>query len=117
MPTIATGASVAACVLRWMTALAVLALSIAYVCWLVGSVESQDFAKRIWAPVVWLIRNPPDATLVTLLAILVAVVMFFEPMHDFISNLEEVLGAKRKAEPSKRESTSSNPPGEAGDAE
>lgn len=52
-PTIATGASVAACVLRWMTALVVLALSIAYVCWLVGSVEWQDFAKRIWAPVVW----------------------------------------------------------------
>lgn len=41
-------------------------------------------------PFAWLMRHPPDPTLVTLLIGLGLVVLFFEPMYRFAAKLQRV---------------------------
>lgn len=92
-------AAQAAAVLRWLTVAVLGLLGVAYVAWLSGLEPWQDFARRIWGPLVWLIKNPPSEGLTPILAAVLVIVMFFEPLYEFITDLDEVLGAKRRQEP------------------
>lgn len=104
-------AHTAAFVLRVSTAAVLGLLVYAYVVWLRGSPGDQDqlLAKKIWAPVVWLIRNPPDVGLTTLAGVVLVIVVFFEPIHDFIMDLDEIFTAKRR-QPEAAEKKTTNPP-------
>jgi len=84
----------AALALRVACGAFLLLLLVAYVLWLCG--EYLALARRIWAPVVWIVQNPPDPTLTVITAAVVLTALFFEPAHDFISELEEGLGLKRR---------------------
>lgn len=102
-------AAIAAKSIRVLSAFSVGLLLVAYVAWLFGR---DDIAMRIYEPLVWIILNPPDPTLAVLLAGLVLIVLFFEPMHEFFMDLEEAQGWRRRAPPARGRDQHENPRGD-----
>jgi hypothetical protein len=99
----------AVCAIRIATALASALLVVAYGASLLGC---DDIAKTISEPLVWILLNPPDPTLAVLLAGLVMIVLFFEPMHEFFMDLEEAQGWRRRAPPARGRDRDENPHGD-----